>query len=83
MPILDYPVQNVKYYAVNEVYLRGDAASVAQYCTEQGLTLVSFDLEPQRFSNDGGLAYQYWDVAESVWKTEFGFNQIVTQLVYS
>ena len=83
MPIIDYPVQNVKYYAVNEVYLRADAASVAQYCTENSITLVSFDPEAQRFSNDGGLAYQYWSTVESVWKTEFGFDQIVVQLVYS
>ena len=83
MPILDYPVQNVKYYAINEVYLRADAASVAQYCTEQGISLTSFEPEAQRFSNDSGLAYQYWSATESVWKTEFGFEQIVVQLVYS
>jgi hypothetical protein len=83
MPTIDYPVQNVKYYAVNNVYLRADDDSVNQYCTEQGLTLVSYEREQQRFSNDGGLAYQYWDTSESVWKTEFGFSQIVTQLVYS
>jgi hypothetical protein len=86
MPIINYPVQNVTYYAVNEVYLRADNATVTKYCADNGLTLVSYESEKRRFSNDGGLAYQYWGLPVGVtggtnaWITEFGYSQIVTEL---
>lgn len=81
MPIIEYPKQNVLYFAINDIFVKGDDASVLQYCTEQGLSLVSYEVEQPRFSNDGGLAYQYY--ANGAWTTEFGYAQIVTSITYS
>lgn len=81
MPTIDYPTKNVKYFAINDIYLRGDDDTVNQYCTENGITLVSYKVESKRFSNDGGLGYQYYENSE--WKTEFGYARIVTQIIYS
>ena len=89
MPAIEYPTINVKYFAIQEVYLRADDASVNQYCTDKGITLVSYEAETQRFSNDGGLAYQYWGKPQGVtggtdmWVTEFGYKKVVQQLTYS
>jgi len=81
MAILEYPIMNVQYMAINEVYVAADDASVEQYCIEKGLTLDSYESEEQRFSNDGGLTYQYWTGTE--WIMEHGFKKIVSKLVYS
>jgi hypothetical protein len=54
--------------------------------------LVSYEPESQRFSNDGGLTYQYYGTftgalspgitgTTTKWQTEFGFSQIVKTLV--
>jgi len=83
MPTIELPTINVKYFAVNVIYLRGDDTSVNQYCTDNGYTLDSYDLENQRFSNDGALPYQYYDSGTSAWVTEFGFSKIVTALHYT
>jgi hypothetical protein len=89
MPAIQYPTINVKYFAINEVYLKADDASVNKYCSDQGITLVSYEPEQKRFSNDGGLAYQYWGKPQGVtggtdmWVTEFGYAQVVQELVYS
>lgn len=89
MATISYPKQNVKYYAIQDVYLRADDATVAQYCAEQGLTLDSYKAEEQRFSNDGGLAYQYYGIlvgsgaTVETWNTEFGYHRIVTEIVYT
>lgn len=89
MPTIDYPKQNVKYYAIQDVYLRADMATINQYCSDKGITYVSHTTEEKRFSNDGGLSYQYYGVligssgSTSTWNTEFGFSQVVTQIVYT
>ena len=89
MPTITYPTINVKYFAIQEVYLRADDASVAQYCTDNGLTLTSYVAEEKRFSNDGGLAYQYYGVpigstgTTESWNTEFGYSRVVTTLVHT
>lgn len=80
MPTIQYPTLNVLNFTINPVYLSGDDTSVSQYCTEKGYTLVSYEVEQQRFSNDGGVLYQYYSNGE--WKTEFGFNKVVTVLNY-
>lgn len=80
MTTISYPTMNVKNFAINEIFLRGDAASVAQYCSENGLSLNSFTLEPkQRFSNDGAVPYQYYE--NEKWNLEFGFTKIVAEIV--
>lgn len=81
MPTIQYPTLNVLNFTVNPVYLSGDDASVAQYCAENFYTLDSYEVEQQRFSNDGAVLYQYYSGGE--WKTEFGFNKIVTLLTYT
>jgi hypothetical protein len=89
MPTINFPKQNVKYYAIQDVYIRSDMATLLQYCSDNGITYVSHKEEPKRFSNDGGLSYQYWGLKPGLtggtneWVTEFGFDQIVTELVYS
>ena len=89
MPAINYPKINVKYFAIQDVYVRADAATVAEYCSIKGITLVSYEPEPQRFSNDGGLAYQYYGVlicatgTTETWNTEFGYAQVVQELIYS
>lgn len=81
MPILERPTQNILFHNVEVVYIRADDVTINQYCTENSYTLVSYTPEDQRFSNDGGLAYQYYTGSE--WITEFGYSTIVDQLVYS
>jgi len=87
MPTIEYPKQNVKYFAIQEIYLRADTATLIQYCTDNGVSYVSHKEEPKRFSNDGGLAYQYYGLPVGVtggtneWITEFGYSRIVTELV--
>ena len=89
MPTLNYPKQNVKYYAINEIYLKADMATINEYCSDNGITYVSHTPETQRFSNDGGLAYQYYGVLEGAsgttetWNTTFGYEQVVAELIYS
>ena len=89
MPTIDYPKQNVKYYAIQDVYIRDDMVTINQYCTDKGITYVSHKSESQRFSNDGGLAYQYYGILDgssgttSLWNTSFGFLTVVVQLTYS
>lgn len=83
MPTISLPTLNVKYFSVNEIYLKGDDISVNQYCTENGITLSSYKVEQQRFSNNGELAYQYYDSTNSVWRTVYGFDKIVTEITYS
>jgi len=89
MPTINYPTINVKYYAIQDVYVRADATTVAQYCTERGYNTPTFVAEPKRFSNDGGLAYQYYGIpigstgTTESWNTVFGYEQVVQELVYS
>jgi len=89
MPKIEYPTMNVKYFAIQNVYLRADNASLIQYCSDNGITYVSHKEEEKRLSNDGGLAYQYWGLPEGItggtnsWVTSFGYEKIVTELVYS
>lgn len=81
MPVIDYPKMCVQNLHSVDVYLSADNDSVDQYCTENGYTLVSYDKEEPRFSNDGALPYQYWTGSE--WKLEYGFKQIVIRITYS
>lgn len=83
MPAIQYPTMNVKYFAITPVYIRADDDTVNQYCTDNGYTLVSYKKEAKRFSNDDGLEYQYYDTTDSVWRSEFGYAQIVSELIYS
>lgn len=86
MPTITYPTNNVQYYNVVDVYIAGDDASVKQYLLDNGFPTgsTSYVLEDQRFSNDGGLSYQYWDTTSgATWKTEFGYRPIVTSVTYS
>lgn len=83
MPTIELPTLNVKYFAVNKIYLKGDDVSVNRYCTENGYNLTSYEVEDQRFSNDGSLPYQYYDSSVPAWVTEFGFAKIVTLLHYT
>ena len=89
MPTLTYPTINVKYYAIQKVYLRADEASVDQYCIDNDITKVSYTPEQQRFSNDGGLSYQYYGIEVGstgttlTWNTVFGYEKVVQELIYS
>lgn len=86
---IEYPQFNIKYFAIQPVYLKSDTSSINQYCTDNGYTYISHKTERQRFSNDGGLTYQYWGLPMGVtggtsqWVTEFGYSQIVTELTVS
>jgi len=89
MPVINFPTLNVKYYAIQDVYVRADMATINEYCSDKGITYVSHQPEPKRFSNDGGLSYQYFGIAvgstgtTSTWNTVFGYDQVVAELVYS
>ena len=89
MPTITYPTNNVLHYNVKDVYIAGDDTSVAQYLIDNGLPTgtTSYVLEDQRFSNDGGIAYQYYEydanLSGNTWKTEFGYRRIVTSVTYS
>jgi len=76
MPKIELPTLNTRNFTVNSVYLKGDDASVSQYCLDNGKTLIDYEVEHQRFSNDGALLYSYYDTANAEWKTEFGFSKI-------
>lgn len=80
MAVIEYPKFNVKYFSVNEVYLAGDDTSVTKYCSGNTWTLDSYTKEDLRFSNDGALAYQYWN--GSAWVLEQGYRAIVTSITY-
>ena len=81
MPVIELPKTFKEHIHMTDIYLCADNASVNRYCSENGYTLVSYEKEEPRFSNDGSLPYQYWDGTE--WKLEYGFRQIVTKIVYS
>lgn len=81
MTIIDYPkFNNVLYLHLKPVFLAGDQVSVNKYCSERGYTLINFQLENQRFSNDGELLYQWFNTTTGLWVTESGFTQVVNQL---
>jgi len=83
MITVEFPKNNVQYFAINNVYISADDVSVNQYCIEHGVQLHSYEGEvKQRFSNDGALPYQYYDTNTSKWITEFGYNRIVEVLIY-
>lgn len=82
MLVIEYPTVNVKNFAINNVFIRGDEVSVEKYCEDNDYYLDSFEVEKQRFSNDGALAYQYYDEELEEWVSEFGFSQVVNILNY-
>jgi hypothetical protein len=91
---IDYPTKDgLLYYADGSVYLRADNTTVWTYCSGKSYTCVSYIAEEQRFSNDGGLAYQFYGPftgwispgvwssgTTSMWQTEFGYEKIVRSL---
>lgn len=94
MTTQQYPTfTGLTYFTDGTVYLRADSGSVTQFCADRGVSLVSFDAEEQRFSNDGAIQYQYWGLFTGViaspgvtgstmkWINEFGFSKIVKSLV--
>lgn len=84
MPSMKFPVQrNAKNFTVNSVYIKADTDTIDQYCVENGLTLVGYETENQRFSNDGILVYQYYDLAKTEWKTASGYDRVVGMLDYT
>lgn len=89
MATISYPTRNIQYFPIAPVYISADDASVLQYLTENGFPTgsTSYVKEDQRFSNDGALAYQYWEydanLSGNTWKTEYGFRQVVTSLTYA
>lgn len=84
MPSFEYPTKkNVENFTINSVYLRADDDTVNQYCTENGITLVDYVAENQRFSNDGTLVYVYYDLPNTEWKIASGFDKVVATLNYS
>lgn len=80
MSRIEIPRMNTLNFTVNDVFLKGDDVSVNQYCLENGYDLDNYVLESQRFSNDGGLLYNYYDAVKAEWKTEFGFSKVVAIL---
>ena len=84
MPSIEFPnKKNVPNFTIKDVYLRSDDDTVVQYCTENGLTLVDYTSEDQRFSNDGTLVYVYYDLANTEWKVLSGFDRVVAILDYT
>ena len=89
---IDYPIKRaVKYHSDGTVYVRADQETIDKYCEENGYTLISYEVEEQRFSNNGALLYAYFGpftymdsegdpVTEDTWQLEFGFKRIVTKL---
>ena len=96
MATISYPTMTgITYHQDNEVYIKADNASVWTYCSGRSYTCVSYTGEKQRFSNDGALTYGYYGPVTRVidstggthtsdeWTIEFGFSQIVKELVIS
>jgi hypothetical protein len=93
MTTLQYPTfTGITDFQDGTIYLRADDTSIEQYCADRGVSLVSYEAEEQRFSNDGALAYQYYGpftgtISPGVtgtttkWQLEFGFSKIVQTLV--
>ncbi len=82
----------ISYFDDGTIYLAGDTTSINKYCADRGVALVSYELEEQRFSNDGALAYQYYGpftgaISPGVtgtttkWQTVWGYSRIVKILV--
>lgn len=90
---ITYPTKNsIKYFDDNTVYLLADDTTINQWCTEKSYTLVSYEKETQRFSNDGALPYAFYgpltylneegtEVTEDTWQIEFGFKKIVISII--
>jgi hypothetical protein len=89
---IQYPTfTGISYFNDGDVYLKGDNASINKFCADRGKTLVSYELEEQRFSNDGALAYQYYGTftgalspgvtgTTTKWQMEWGYSKIVKSL---
>jgi hypothetical protein len=90
MPTIENPIvrayndtshNNSLYFP--DLPIKGDAASVQQYCTQSGVTLVSYTTDTPRYANDGARAYNYWDTVTSEWKNAFGYSPIVIEIIIS
>jgi hypothetical protein len=89
---VQYPTfTGITYFEDGAVYLSGDVTSINKYCADRGKTLVSYELEEQRFSNDGALPYQYYGPftgalspgvtgTTTKWQLVWGFNRVVKSL---
>lgn len=63
--------------------LQADDDTVDQYCTEQGITKISYTSDSIRFSNDGARLYNYYNTERNEWLNVFGYSPIVTEITYS
>jgi len=95
MATIQYPTKDgVSYFADGTIYLRAHNTTVNTYCSGKTWTLDSYEIENQRFSNDGALAYAFYGPFTGVigpgtttgttnmWQVEWGYSRIVTSLVY-
>ena len=61
--VIEYPTKDgVKYFADDTIYIRADNKTINEWCIINNYTLNEYTQEVQRFSNDGALAYQFFDV---------------------
>jgi len=69
-----------------ELPIRGDSASITQFCTEKGYALTSYSIDSAPFSNDGGRLMNYYGeitysgTTESKWMNLFGYDSILTSV---
>ena len=81
---------------LRELPLRADATSAQAYIEDKGLgSYSSFTSGEPRFSNEYGLAYQWYASGVTYqtfwghtgltygWVTEFGYQPIITTITYS
>lgn len=81
MPSIEYPQKkDVENFTIEPIFIKADNDSVNQYCTENGLTLDSYEKEEKRFANDGSYTYVYYE--DSKWKIASGYEKVVRVLNY-
>ena len=80
MPVIEYPTKIAENMHMITIYVAGDDASVSQYCFENSIGAHTYEIEEQRFSNDGALTYMFYSGGK--WNLEFGFKPIVTKILY-
>lgn len=76
-------VNHINTYYFSDLPIRGDIASITQYCSGNSITLVSYINDPligSRNSNEGGRLYNYWDSLTSTWYNKFGYEPIVIEI---
>lgn len=95
MPVLEYPVVqafsdplHINSMDLGAQQIRADIVSVTQFCAQQvpPITLVSYTRDPEvgnRFSNDGGRLYNYYDAVGGRWMNQYGYEAVVVDITYS